>query len=133
MTKRRKRIVLMVTALLIVVGLVGGSIYMSKLFFDTTPPVTETKDNRVYSRTEVRAHSSDSDCWTIIRDGVYDITAYILRHPGGDEILRACGIDATSLFEQRTTTSGEPVGSGGPHSTQANDQLNVYKIGTVEW
>jgi cytochrome b involved in lipid metabolism len=80
---------------------------------------------------EVAEHNSESDCWTIISGNVYDISPYISRHPGGDEILRACGIDATILFTQRESTDGEQIGSGTPHSSSAASQLVQFKIGTV--
>ncbi len=80
---------------------------------------------------QVAVHNKKSDCWTIIRDKVYDITSYIPRHPGGDEILRACGVDGTSLFETRTTSDGEKVGSGTPHSATAENQLKQLLIGTI--
>lgn len=76
-------------------------------------------------------HDSASDCWTAINGFVYDITSYIPRHPGGEEILQACGTDGTSLFTQRQTTEGENVGSGTPHSSTAARQLEQFKIGEL--
>lgn len=92
---------------------------------------TETADQEVYAVEEVQDHNTAQDCWTIINGSVYDITSYVPRHPGGDEILRACGEDGTSLFTQRTDSSGDAVGSGTPHSSSAESQLEQLKIGTV--
>lgn len=96
---------------------------------------TEQNDNqdatKTYTKDEVAAHNKESDCWTIISGSVYNITSYIPRHPGGDEILRACGTDATTLFESRTTESGEQVGSGTAHSSSAASQLASLKIGSL--
>lgn len=92
---------------------------------------TETADQEVYAAAEVADHNSASDCWTVINGSVYDITSYIPRHPGGDEILRACGADGTTLFTQREEVSGDVVGSGTPHSSSAASQLESLKIGTV--
>lgn len=91
----------------------------------------ETADQETYATEEVKDHNSKDDCWTIISGGVYDITSYIPRHPGGDEILRACGQDATTFFTQRQDQSGNAVGSGEPHSSSAASQLEGLKIGTV--
>lgn len=81
---------------------------------------------------EVEKHNSEDDCWTIIRGNVYDLTSFIARHPGGDEIERACGEDATTLFETRTDENGEPVGSGTPHSGSAESQLETLLLGPLE-
>lgn len=80
---------------------------------------------------EVAQHNSKSDCWTVISDDVYNLTGFANRHPGGDEVLRACGEDGTVLFNSRQTTDGQPVGSGAPHSQAAQEQLNQLKIGTL--
>ncbi len=83
------------------------------------------------TRSEVATHSSKDDCWTIIDGNVYDLTSYIPRHPGGDDILEACGTDGSSLFNQRQTAGGESVGSGTPHSGNANSQLQSLLIGEL--
>lgn len=80
----------------------------------------------------VKKHSSKDDCWTIIEGQVYDITDYVSGHPGGQEILRACGGDATTLFTKRETAEGEEVGSGTPHSSNAQKQLSKFLIGPIE-
>jgi cytochrome b involved in lipid metabolism len=80
---------------------------------------------------DVSQHNSKNDCWTAISGDVYDLTEFINRHPGGNEIVRACGIDATTLFNSRKTTDGQSVGSGAPHSQTAREQLAQLKIGTL--
>ena len=80
----------------------------------------------------VAQHASESDCWTIINGNVYDITQYIPRHPGGDDVLLACGKDGTTLFTQRETESGEAIGSGTPHNSGAQAQLEQFIIGTLQ-
>lgn len=87
--------------------------------------------SRVFSLAEVEKHGTENDCWTVIDGGVYDITSYIGRHPGGNEILRACGADSTQLFKTRTDTDGNPIGSGQPHSAVAEAQLEKMRIGGV--
>jgi cytochrome b involved in lipid metabolism len=80
----------------------------------------------------VEERDSKDDCWTIISGNVYDITTYIPRHPGGDEILLACGADGTSLFTTRTDSEGQKIGSGTPHSSGAKNQLEALLVGKLE-
>ncbi|MEK7602858.1 MAG: cytochrome b5-like heme/steroid binding domain-containing protein [Patescibacteria group bacterium] len=87
---------------------------------------------KFFTKDDVIKHNSKSDCWTIIEDQVYDLTKFIGRHPGGDEIIRACGTDGTSLFTERKTEDGEAVGSGTPHSTNASSELQSLKIGDLK-
>lgn len=95
---------------------------------NTESAVNTTK---AFSIQEIALHASATDCWTIVNGKVYNITSYVPRHPGGDDILRACGTDGTSLFTQRRTDSGQRVGSGTPHSDTAADQLARLQIGVV--
>merc|ERR1711976_534670 len=49
---------------------------------------------------EVAKHSSDSDCWCIVGDGVYDVTNFLAEHPGGKKaIMLFAGKDATEEFD----------------------------------
>lgn len=88
--------------------------------------------NQEYTNAQVAEHSTANDCWTIINDKVYDLTSYVPRHPGGDEILRACGTDGTTLFEDRTTSDGQVVGGGGSHSSSAEAALESLRIGSIQ-
>ncbi len=73
---------------------------------------------------EIKKHDNKDDCWLAIEDNVYDPTTYISQHPGGKEILKGCGTDATKIFNDR------PTGAG-PHSSFARDTLTDYRIGTL--
>ena len=90
-----------------------------------------TQTDATFTAQDVASHNTANDCWTIISGVVYDITRYIPVHPGGDEILRACGADGTTMFETRTTEDGETVGSGTPHSRDASSMLAQFKVGTL--
>jgi cytochrome b involved in lipid metabolism len=81
---------------------------------------------------EVSQHNKENDCWTVINGDVYDITDYIPRHPGGNDILATCGEDGTTLFTTRTDIKGEKIGSGTPHSSSASSQLQKYFIGSLQ-
>lgn len=122
---------------IIAIGVIGivlaAGVYLSLNRNDTTAPSTSTgRTDTTYTVEDVKLHDSKSSCWTIISGSVYDITSYIPRHPGGDEILRACGTDATSLFTKRQTSDGQSVGSGSPHSPNAEDQLSKLKVGKLQ-
>ncbi|TRY60003.1 hypothetical protein DNTS_034659 [Danionella cerebrum] len=50
---------------------------------------------------ELKKHNTKHDCWTCIRGMVYNISAYMDFHPGGEaELMRAAGIDSTDLFDE---------------------------------
>lgn len=124
----------------VIVGLVLGLVLFFVLQNKTVAPSnTVTNTNQPsqvelaqYTVAEVAKHTTEEDCWTTIGNNVYDITAYIPRHPGGDEILRACGADGTTLFTGRVTTDGKIIGSGEPHSASAQEALASYQIGELE-
>lgn len=98
---------------------------------ETTGEGMDSSEAMTYTLADVATHASSSDCWTVINNKVYDLTSYIPQHPGGDEVLRACGKDGTSLFTQRTTEDGETVGSGTPHSGSATAQLQTLYVGDL--
>lgn len=53
------------------------------------------------SHQELAKHNKREDCWCAVRGKVYNITRYLDYHPGGaDQLIRAAGIDATSLFDE---------------------------------
>jgi cytochrome b involved in lipid metabolism len=92
----------------------------------TQPPtlMPVQSDSATVSLASVAVHASATDCWTIIDGTVYDITAYIDRHPGGRrDILKACGVDASVLF---ATQDGE-----GSHSASARNILAGFAIGPI--
>uniref|UniRef100_A0A3B4D119 Cytochrome-b5 reductase n=1 Tax=Pygocentrus nattereri TaxID=42514 RepID=A0A3B4D119_PYGNA len=50
---------------------------------------------------ELKKHNTRNDCWTCIRGMVYNVSAYMDFHPGGEEeLMRAAGMDGTDLFDQ---------------------------------
>lgn len=93
---------------------------------------SQSAPNEVYTLAEVATHNSAEDCWTIINGTVYNMTNYIARHPGGSVIVDACGQDGTLLFTSRIDDSGNKVGSGTPHSSTANRQLEPLNIGQID-
>lgn len=128
----RKPLMVVIGLLIAGVLVIGGGLLAFR--GDSTENSTSSTPakNELYSKEDVAMHTTKSDCWTYIGTNVYDLTSYVSRHQGGDEILRACGKDGTSLFENRTTDSGEKVGSGTSHSRSAESQLAQLKIGTLK-
>ena len=44
----------------------------------------------LYTWKEVNRHNTPESCWIVVKGHVYDVTDYLLRHPGGmDRILFA--------------------------------------------
>ena len=130
---RNKSTIIFSAIVLLLLGAIGGGIWVTLNNRQAQPlPDNQTSDQaKAYTLSEVAQHASKDDCWAIISGDVYDLTEFINRHPGGDEILRACGTDATTLFNSRQTQDGQSVGSGTPHSQAAVEQLAKLKIGTV--
>ncbi|XP_044743884.1 cytochrome b5, seed isoform-like [Chrysoperla carnea] len=69
---------------------------------------------------EVLWHDNAEDCWIILYDRVYNITEFLLEHPGGaDVLLEHAGRDATLAFR------------GAGHSINAINILKRYHIGIL--
>ena len=84
---------------------------------DTTPAPTAG----TYTMVQISAHKSASSCWSLIDGNVYDLTAWIGQHPGGQQAIKGlCGIDGTAAFH----------GQHGDAKKQA-DMLATMKIGVL--
>lgn len=65
----------------------------------TTADETLAVTGTTYTLAEVATHKDATSCWTTISGKVYDVTAFIGRHPGGEKaILSICGKDGSSVF-----------------------------------
>lgn len=127
-----KRTIVTLCLVLLAIGVSVFVWWSTNSYRQAAQPLTQTPQSKTtYTLAEVAEHNSRDDCWAVINDTVYDLTSYINRHPGGQEILRACGIDATTLFTSRQTSDGQFVGSGTPHSQAADEQLARLKIGEL--
>jgi uncharacterized membrane protein len=83
------------------------------------PPPTPVE--AVYSMVEVAQHDSASQCWAVIDGGVYDLSEWINRHPGGrTRILNLCGTNASSQFRDQHS-----------EDTLPNAQLAEFRIGRL--
>ncbi|RWR77192.1 cytochrome b5-like protein isoform X1 [Cinnamomum micranthum f. kanehirae] len=76
---------------------------------------------KLYTMKEAAQHNTHSDCWVVIDGKVYDVTDYLDKHPGGDDIILAyTGIDATDEFEDTG------------HSKSAREMMKDYCIGELD-
>lgn len=70
---------------------------------------------------EVAKHNTTESCWAAVDGDVYDLTAWIAKHPGGpDKISALCGTDATAGF---TGKHGATDGGGNPQQRLASFKL----------
>lgn len=120
-----------ISILIAIAVIVGGVVVFNNVKKSSDDSKTSTNQASPVAKETVAQHKTANDCWTIISGKVYNITDYVPNHPGGNEILRACGVDGTSLFTQRTTSEGEKVGSGTPHSSSATSQLSRFLVGPL--
>ena len=48
---------------------------------------------------EISRHNSKDDCWVVVDNVVYDITAFLDEHPGGRRLpVKHSGKDATEVW-----------------------------------
>jgi hypothetical protein len=73
-----------------------------------------------YTLVDVAKHATAADCWVVLNNTqVYNLTAFIPIHPGGNAIVPNCGKDGTQAFNR--------VG----HSTKAVGMEPTYLIGSL--
>jgi cytochrome b involved in lipid metabolism len=81
-------------------------------------------ERKSYSSEEVAKHDSPKDCWVVIKDKVYDLTAYLPKHPAPDiAITKYCGKNADKGWETKDKKR--------PHSRAASKLLARYEIGEL--
>lgn len=118
--------------ILLVIAVIAGGVWWFRQhsLIKTDPTSTqsvstglETKSllEKTFTMDQVAEHKDRSSCYTVIRGMVYDVSAFIDKHPGGDmNILRSCGVDATAAFEAK---------HGGQEKPEAT--LAGFVIGTL--
>ena len=68
-----------------------------KSSLSATPAATSS-----FTSAQVAAHGTVGACWTVVNKSVYNVTAWIARHPGGGKaIVAMCGANATAAFASR--------------------------------
>lgn len=87
-----------------------------------SPAASQSSSGPTFTLAEVKKNNNDKNCWTIVDENVYNLTAWIKSHPGGENaILSLCGVDGTSAFKSKHAGSPGPIG-----------QLDSYKIGKLK-
>lgn len=75
-----------------------------------------------YTLAEVKLQATAGKCWTIIDAKVYDLSAWISKHPGGEAAIKSlCGIDGTAKFKAMHG------GAAKPEAVLASYQIGVAK------
>ena len=90
-----------------------------------------------FSREEVSKHADENSLWIILDNKVYDVTKFMMEHPGGEEVLiQWAGQDATERFllfnwniflKKFKNWSFNDVG----HSADAREMTKDYLIGEL--
>jgi cytochrome b involved in lipid metabolism len=58
---------------------------------------------------EIQKHASATDCWSVIKGEVYDLTTYVKDHPGGANLIKAiCGKDGSTSFASQHAGADKP-------------------------
>jgi cytochrome b involved in lipid metabolism len=72
-------------------------------------PEPEVKPN-VLSLEMVAQRNTPESCWSVVNGTVYDLTAWIEKHPGGSgRIIGMCGRDATTDYNRQHEGAGRPA------------------------
>jgi cytochrome b involved in lipid metabolism len=62
-----------------------------------------------YTMAQVKANKSKSKCWSAINGNVYDLTAWIGSHPGGESSIESlCGTDGSASFNAMHANKSKP-------------------------
>lgn len=112
------------TLTIAIVAVVVVLLLVLTIFMFKPKKMDTDSDIQTYSIDEVAKHADQNSCWLLIEGKVYDVTNFIPEHPGGAEILKGCGKDATELFN---TKAGRGIG----HSGSAHEMLKDYYIGDL--
>ena len=76
-------------------------------------------ENKNMKKITKKMFDKNKEKWTIYEGHVYDISKFIKKHPGGEVIEYALGIDMTKIF------------NGVGHNNDAYNMLDKYKIGKL--
>lgn len=118
----------------IIVSVLAGHTGASRVWQDHVAPATEapmaitpgavvppSSPETEIDMAEVAQHADSASCWVAIEGTVYDVTAWIPRHPGGPErILAICGTDASDEFDDQHGGQSLPT-----------EQLSSFAIGAL--
>jgi len=88
---------------IVIIGTSGGLAYWQQLGAVSMPvSAMQEAGTQTYSASDVVTHNTAADCWAIINGGVYDLTTWIPRHPGGERAIEGlCGKDGSAAFNEQ--------------------------------
>jgi 4-hydroxysphinganine ceramide fatty acyl 2-hydroxylase len=78
---------------------------------------------RIYTSEDVAEHNTHASCWVSRQGKIYDVSAFLPDHPGGDDLILK---HAGKNIEDTMKDSGEH-----DHSDSAYDMLEEYVIGKL--
>lgn len=87
---------------------------------EASQPASSPVNAATFTMSDVATHADAASCYTAINGSVYDLTAFVNRHPGGaGKILSICGKDGTAAFQgkhggmalQESTLAGMKIGT----------------------
>jgi cytochrome b involved in lipid metabolism len=120
----RSLVIIAVAAPLLAVGPTAqASVLMSEPSQNSPSQGTHTAvaAEKSYSLATVRKHRTATDCWSAVNGGVYNLTQWIGKHPGGSSaILSLCGKNGSAAF------NGQHGGSA-----KVAAVLKPYRIGRL--
>ena len=92
------------------IGALGASATTSTQSKSATPkPTISAKTATSLTLAEVAKRNTPADCWAVVSNTVYNLTAYASAHPGGAaNITNLCGTDATQAFSNQHGTATKP-------------------------
>ena len=84
-------------------------------------PSTAAKASTSLTLADVAKRNTAAECWAVVSNTVYNLTAYINSHPGGAvNIANLCGTDATNAFNNQHGGQSRP-----------NNVLAGFEVGTL--
>ena len=84
---------------------------------------TMSKRLRIYTAEDVEKHTTASSCWIIRGSKIYDVSAFLPDHPGGDDyILKYAGRSVDDAMKDPDEHD---------HSDSAYEMLEEYLIGKL--
>ena len=85
--------------------------------------IKSRRQQRIYTKEDVAQHKSEKDCWITYKGVVYNVTAFLADHPGGEEyVLRHAGEDVEAAM-------ADPADN--VHSDSAYEMLAEYAVGKL--
>lgn len=90
----------------------------------SSPSPAVNSNTTSYTASEIATHNTATNCWLIINNNVYNVSTYLVQHPGGVSVVTPyCGKEATQAFNTQ--------GGKGSHSNTAKNLLTTFQVGTL--